>query len=136
MTAVASLVARPVLPARGFLVALAQRYRLWRQRRRWIAEMADATALGHLDDILNDAAISRADLRFLIEAPVDAGRQIDAMAHTGGVDLAVLPPDTRREAEWVCARCVCRGPCKHWLRTGEWQDGDDTRCPNAALFRQ
>jgi uncharacterized protein YjiS (DUF1127 family) len=120
--------------ARGLADVVAERIRNWRQQRRWKAEVADLASLGRLDDFLKDTALSRADLRYLARAPADAGTQIEVMAQIAGVDLAALPPETRREAEWVCARCACREPCKQWLRTGQWADGDDTRCPNAGLF--
>lgn len=122
-------------PARGFAARLAERLRLWRQRRRWIDEMAGAAALGRLDDTLNDVGITRAELDLLIEAPADAGRQFEVLAEAARVDVHHLDPGVLREAMWVCTRCETRAPCKRWMRTGVWRDGADMRCPNAALFR-
>jgi uncharacterized protein YjiS (DUF1127 family) len=122
------------LPAPGFTARLTERLRLWRERRRWIGEMADAASLGRLDDTLNDVGITRAELGVLIEGPPDAGRQFETLAEMAQIDLHRLDPAVLREAMWVCSRCATRVPCKRWLSTGVWRDGTDMRCPNAALF--
>ena len=124
--------APPATP--GFTARLAERWRLWREHRRWIAEMANAATLGNLDDTLHDIGMTRAELATLIEAPPDAGRQFETMAEMAQIDLHHLDPAVLREAMWVCSRCECRAPCKRWLETGVWRGGADTRCPNAALF--
>jgi uncharacterized protein YjiS (DUF1127 family) len=122
------------LPKHGFAARLGERLRLWRQRRRWIAEMANAASLGSLDATLNDVGLTRAELGTLIEGPPDAGQQFETLAEMARIDLHQLDPAVLREAMWVCSRCECRTPCKRWLETGIWRGGADTRCPNAALF--
>ncbi len=119
----------------GLAARLVERFRLWRQRRRWLAEMANAGAFGRLDDILHDVGMTHAELGVLIDAPADAGRQLETLAEKAQIDLHHLSPEVLREAMWVCSRCECRVPCKRWLRTGIWRGGSDMRCPNAALFR-
>jgi uncharacterized protein YjiS (DUF1127 family) len=123
------------LPARGFAARLTERLRLWRERHRWIGEMTNAATLGRLDDLLNDVAVTRAELGVLIEAPADAGRQFETLAEMARIDLRHLSPAVLRDATWVCTLCECREPCKRWLHTGVWQHAGDPRCPNAALFR-
>lgn len=114
---------------------LADRWRLWRQRRRWIAEMQQAAALGRLDDLLHDVGITHAELDALIDAPADAGRQFELLAEMEHADLRQFPPEVRREAEWACIRCDCRAACKRWLNRGVWDYQGDPRCPNAGLLR-
>ena len=121
-------------PSCSLTARLTERLRLWRQRRRWIGEMAGAAQLGRLDDMLNDVALTRAELDVLIDAPADAGAQFETFAEMAQVDLHSLDPAVLREAHWVCTRCESRRPCKRWLRTGVWRDSADMRCPNAALF--
>jgi uncharacterized protein YjiS (DUF1127 family) len=135
MTSLAAISVTAPQPARGLAARLAERLRLWRQRRRWIGEMASAAALGGLDDTLNDVGITRAELGVMIEAPADAGRQFETFAEMARIDLHHLDPAVLREAMWVCTSCECREPCKRWLRTGVWKASGDQRCPNAALFR-
>lgn len=118
----------------GFAARLAERWRLWREHRRWIAEMANAATLGNLDDTLHDVGITRAELDTLIDAAPDAGRQFEKLAEMAQIDLHHLDPAVLRGAMWVCSRCECKTPCKRWLETGVWRGGDDARCPNAALF--
>ena len=113
---------------------VAERVRDWRRRRRWIKEMANAAALGRLDDILDDAALTRAELDLLMQGPGDAGRQFETLAAMASLNLDHLSPEVRREAMWKCAGCTCRAACKRWLRTGVWR-GAPMRCPNAALLR-
>lgn len=117
------------LPAR-----IVARFRLWRKRRRWIGEMADAAAFGQLDGILADVGLNHAELGFLMDGPADAGREFGIFAQMQGVDVKRLPPDVVREAVHACAHCASRVPCKRWLRTGTWKYDGDSRCPNAALF--
>ena len=133
MNLAAIAVATP-LPSRSLTARLTERWRGWRQRRRWIGEMAAAAQFGRLDDMLDDVALTRAELGVLIDAPADAGAQFETFAEMAQVDLHSLDPAVLREAHWVCTRCESRTPCKRWLRTGVWRDGADMRCPNAALF--
>jgi uncharacterized protein YjiS (DUF1127 family) len=134
MTDPAAIAVAAPLPSRNLTARFTERLRLWRQRRRWMSEMADAAQLGRLDDTLNDVGITRAELGALIEAPADAGRQFETLAEMAQIDLRRLSPAVLREALWVCTRCESRAPCQRWLRTGVWRDGADMRCPNAALF--
>ncbi len=129
---------RPVhpLPAHGAAARLAERWRLWRERRRWIGEMRDAAALGRLEGLLHDIGITHAELDFLIDGPADAGRQFEQLAAAEHVDLSGLAPEVLRDAMWKCIRCSCREPCKRWLESGIWDYEGDPRCPNAALLRQ
>lgn len=124
----------PPLPPRHLAKRCTERFRLWRRKRRWMAEMADAAALGRLDDILNDIGMTHAELEELMAAPADSGRQFEIMAEMEGLDLDKLPSHVLREAMWQCTRCPFRAPCKRWLRTGEWRHQGDSRCPNAALL--
>ena len=121
-------------PPHSLAARIAERWRLWRQRRRWISELQQVAALGRLDDLLGDIGISHADLDQLIDRPADAGRQFEQLAAMEQVDLRQFPPEVLREAEWACLRCECRAPCKRWLRTGAWEHDGDSRCPNAALL--
>jgi uncharacterized protein DUF6455 len=125
----------PPLPSRRLMARVAERWHGWRERRRWIGEVSEAAQLGRLDDILNDVSLTRAELDGLIEGPADAGRQLDQLAAMAQVDLGEVEPAVLREATWVCTRCEIRDACKHWLNTGVWNGGDNTRCPNAALLR-
>lgn len=118
----------------GVAARLFKRWQLWRQRRRWIAEMTEAAALGRLDEILTDIGMTHADLKLLIDAPVDAGQQFEQLAEMEHGELTGLDPSQLREATLICARCECREPCKRWLRTGVWDGDGDQRCPNAALI--
>ena len=115
---------------------IAARYRLWRERRRWVGEMANVAALGRLNDVLNDVGLTRAELGVMVEGPADAGRQFETLAGLAEADLTACSPAALREAAWICARCAHRDACKRWLRTGEWRDDEDMRCPNATLFRR
>jgi uncharacterized protein YjiS (DUF1127 family) len=117
------------------MARVGERLRLWWERRRWIGEMRDASALGRFGDVLKDTGISRADLGEMIEAPADAGRQFEALAEVEGVDVRQFPPEVLHEAIRVCIRCAYRGPCKRWLATGVWAYGEEARCPNTALLR-
>lgn len=135
MTGPASTALSESLPLHGFAARVTERFRLWRQRRRWMGEMANAAALGRFDDILNDVGITRAELGVMIDAPADAGMQFETFADAAQIDLRHRSPAVLREAMWVCTFCECAEPCKHWLRTGVWRDGADMRCPNAALYR-
>ena len=119
---------------RGLPARIVERLRLWHERRRCISEMANAAALGRLDDLLDDAGMTRADLTVLMDGPSDAGRQFEVFAKMEGVDVRRLPAGVLREAIRVCARCDRRAPCKRWLRTGVWRDQRDSRSPNAALL--
>ncbi len=114
---------------------IAERLRLWRERRRWVHEMAAAATLSRLDDLLNDVELTRAELDRLIDGPSDAGRQLEALAAMAQVDLHDVDAATLREAGWTCAGCRLRSACKGWLRDGIWRGEGDTRCPNAALLR-
>ena len=125
----------PPIAGPGLTARIAEYWRLWRQHRRWVGEIADAAALGRLDGMLNDLAMTRAELDLLIAAPADAGRQLEQMAEAEQADLHALSPDTLREASWTCIRCEKRAPCRRWLRTGVWDGRGDPRCPNAALLR-
>lgn len=131
----ADIAVSPPLPAHGFAGRIAEHYRLWRERRRWIGEMANAASLGRLDDVLNDVGLTRAELDLIAEGPVDAGRQFETLAGLAEADLPSFSPAVLREAMWKCTRCAHREACQRWLRTGEWHAGEDMRCPNAALFR-
>ena len=124
----------PSQPLTEFFAALAERFHYWRERRRWIAEMTRAAALGHAGSILSDLGLNRAQLDVLMTGPVDAGRQFEPMAKAAGASLDAVPPAVLRDAEWSCTVCEHRRACAHWLRSGEWTDGD-TRCPNADLLR-
>jgi uncharacterized protein YjiS (DUF1127 family) len=135
MTGPATTDLSPIQPPRGVAARLAERFRWWRQRRRWIGEMANAATLGRPGEMLDDVGITRAELDFLIKAPADAGRQFETLAAAEQVDLRQLRPEVLREAMWTCARCECRAPCERWLRTGIWNYSGDPRCPNAALLR-
>ena len=126
----------PPLPSRGLGERLVERYVDWRRKRRWIAELHEAAALGRLDDVLDDIGLTHEQLDRLIDAPADAGQQFETLAAMAHIDLHHLPPETLREAMWTCVNCACREACKRWLDTGEWRDSEDSRCPNAALFRQ
>ncbi len=123
-------------PAPSLAARLAARFRLWRRRRRWLAEMSEAAALGRLDDMLNDMSLTRAELGTLVDAPADAGTQFETFARLADVDLRELDPAVLREAIWKCTRCDCRTACKLWLRTGVWKHAGDQRCPNAELLRR
>jgi uncharacterized protein YjiS (DUF1127 family) len=136
MTGPATTVLSPIRPPRGVTARLAERFRWWRRRRRWIGEMANAAALGRPGGTLDDVGITRAELDFLIKAPLDAGRQFETLAAAVQADLRRLRPEVLREAMWVCARCASRVPCKRWLRTGTWNYSGDPRCPNAALLHR
>jgi uncharacterized protein YjiS (DUF1127 family) len=114
---------------------IAERVRLWRERRRWVREMASAATLTRLDDLLNDVELSRAELDQLIDGPPDAGRQLETLAAMAQVDLHSIDAAMLREASWKCARCRLHAACKVWLRDGSWRGDGDTRCPNAALLR-
>ena len=120
--------------APGLTARIAERWRLWRHRRRWISEMRDAAALGRLDDLLQDVGMTRGELDLLIEVPLDAGQQFETLAEMEKVELSAIPPDELREAHWNCVRCDCREPCKRWLATGVWEHEGDSRCPNADLL--
>jgi uncharacterized protein YjiS (DUF1127 family) len=135
MTSPAEIAVAAPPPARGFAARLTERLRGWRERRRWIGEMADAAALGRPGEVLNDVGITRAELGALTDGPADAGRQFETLAEMAQIDLHQFGPAVLREAMWVCARCASRAPCQRWLRTGVWRDGADMRCPNAALLR-
>ena|ERR1051326_8602578 len=113
----------------------AERFRSWRERRRWATELAAAAALGRLDSLLEDIAITRSELDALANGPADAGRQFEQWAAATHADLHQLDVAALREAFWVCARCACREPCKRWLRGQGWDANGDQRCPNAALLR-
>lgn len=131
----------PVAPfpspsAPGVLARMAERWRQHRRRNRWVREMANVASLGRLDDVLCDVALTRSELGSLINGRPDAGSQFEKLARMENVDLSRERPETLREAMWNCARCPCRAPCDHWLRTGEWTGDGDTRCPNAALLRR
>jgi uncharacterized protein YjiS (DUF1127 family) len=134
MTSPAAIAVAAPQPARGLALRVAERLRLWRERRRWIGELAGAASLGRLDDTLNDVGITRAELGVLSEAPVDAGRQFETFAEMARIDLRHLDPAVLREAMWVCTRCETRAACRRWLNVGVWRGGGDSRCPNAALF--
>ncbi len=121
-------------PPPSLSARFAERLRLWFERRRWLGEMANASALGRFDEVIKDAGMSRADLDVMIDAPSDAGRQFEALAEAEGIDLQELDPEVLREAIAVCVRCQYRAPCKRWLRTGIWTYGKEPRCPNAALL--
>jgi uncharacterized protein YjiS (DUF1127 family) len=136
MTGSAATALSPALPSRGVAARLGERFRRWRQRRRWIGEMTNAAAFGRLDETLNDVGLTRAELGFLIKAPANAGRQFETLAAAEQVDLRQLRPEVLREAMWTCARCECRAPCERWLRTGVWKYSGDPRCPNAALLHR
>jgi hypothetical protein len=124
----------PPLPPLGFGERLAVNLRLWREKRRWVAEMQRAAGRGELDGILNDIGLSRGDLDTLIDAPADAGRQFETYAAMNHVDLHRVDAAELREAEWTCIRCSHADACRHWLRDGIWDDGADQRCPNAELM--
>lgn len=124
------------LPPIGFATRLALNLRLWREKRRWIAEMRHAAGLGRLNDILSDVGLSRGDLDTLIDAPVDAGHQFETYATMAQVNLRDLDPAKLREAEWACIRCPHADPCRRWLREGVWDNADDPRCPNAAFMKR
>lgn len=113
-----------------------ERFRAWRQKRRWVGEMRDAAALGRLDEVLDDVGMTHAELDELIAAPADAGLQFAQMAELQGADLDRIPPARLREAIRKCTRCTSRTACKRWLRDGEWRYDGDPRCPNAALLRR
>jgi Family of unknown function (DUF6455) len=119
----------------GLAARITEHWRLWRQHRRWVGEIADAASLGRLDGILNDVSMTRAELDLLIAGPADAGRQLDQMAAAEGADLRRLRPEDLRQASWTCIHCEKRAPCKRWLRCGIWDGKGDPRCPNAALLR-
>lgn len=125
----------PVPPLR-LAGRIAERLRLWRERRRWVREMTTAATLSRLDDLLNDVELTRAELDQLVDGPPDAGRQLERLAAMAEIDLHAIDAATLREATWRCARCQLRTACKGWLRDGIWRGGGgDTRCPNAALLR-
>lgn len=121
-------------PARSLTGRVVEHVRLWRERRRWIGEMANAAAFGRLDDVLTDVGLNRAELGYLMDGPVDAGRQFEVFARMEGLDIHRLPTGVLREAVRTCAHCHCRTACKRWLRTGVWKHDGDSRCPNAALL--
>ncbi len=132
--AAASLPASSPVPS--FRARVLERLRLWFERRRWIGELRGACALSRFEALLEDAALSRADVGALIEAPADAGRQFEALAAALGVDVSRFHPQVLREAVRVCVRCQHRGPCKRRLRAGGAIEGEGWRCPNAALFER
>ena len=136
MAGTASMGFDAVSPLGGLRARVTERFRLWRERRRWIAGMANAAAAGRLDGVLHDVGITRADLDALADGPVDAGRPFERLAELERVDLRKVSPAVLREAEWVCTRCACREDCGRWLRTGVWDHAGDSRCPNAALLWQ
>lgn len=123
------------LPRPEVVGRIAARWRLWRERHRWPREVANVAALGRIEDVLEDVGITRAELDTLTAAPLDAGRQFPALAGMAGADLSKFAPEAVREAAWACTRCGHRDACRRWLRTGQWRDGGDMRCPNAALYR-
>ena len=122
------------IPPVHFVTRIAERVRLWRERRRWVHEMEAAATLGRLDDLLNDVELTRAELDRLIEGPPDAGRQLETLARMAQVDLHAVDAAALREATWKCAGCRSRTACKGWLRDGVWRGDGDARCPNAALL--
>lgn len=122
------------VPPLHLAARIVERFRLWRERRRWVREMTAAATLSRLDDLLNDVELTRAELDRLIEGPPDAGRQLEALAGMEQIDLHSLDAAVLREATWTCARCQSRAACKRWLRDGVWRGDGDTRCPNAALL--
>lgn len=124
----------PSQPLTELFARLTDWFGYWRERRRWIAEMRNIAALGRLDDVLADIGLNRAQLGVLMTGPVDAGRQLDAMAAAAGTDLDAIPPAVLRDAQWTCTLCESRSACAHWLRSGEWSGGDP-RCPNADLLQ-
>ena len=124
--------ASPMLP--GWAAELAGRWRLWRQKRRWIGEMKGAVALDGVEGVLHDIGITRAELDLVVDSPADAGTQFQQMAEMSGIDLQRIEAAALREAVLKCTSCERREPCKRWLRSGVWRDGVDMRCPNAALF--
>jgi uncharacterized protein YjiS (DUF1127 family) len=126
----------PPVPPSHFVSRCAERFRCWRRKRRFIAEMRQAAALGRLDEVLADLGLSRFELDDLMTAPADAGREFEIMARMEGFDPDRLRPEVLRDAMRKCARCEGRDACKRWLRTGEWHHDGDSRCPNAGLFRR
>ena len=126
----------PPAPPRHFVARVADRYRCWRRKRRFVADMQKAAALSRFDDLLADIGLSRAELDELMAAPADAGCEFEIMARMEGLDPDRMHPEALREAMRTCMRCPGRVACKRWLRTGEWRHDGDPRCPNAALFRR
>lgn len=126
----------PPVPPSHFVARAAERYRCWRRKRRWIAEMRKAAALGRLDEVLADLGLTRAELDELMATPADAGREFEIMARMEGLDPDRLRPEVLRDAMRNCMRCEARDACKCWLRTGVWRHDGDPRCPNAGLFHR
>ena len=135
MTDLAPAFASSSHPLVGFFADLAQRFAYWRERRRWIAEMTNVASLGRPGAILADIGLGRAQLDVLMTGPVDAGRQLGAMAAGMGAALQHVPPSVLRDAEWTCTVCPNGKACAHWLRNGEWVGDGDSRCPNEAVLR-
>lgn len=64
--------------------------------------------------------------------PCPADKQFETFTHMLGLKLNVLELATLKPES--CARCVCRKPCRRWLRTGVFNYAGDPRCPSAALL--
>ena len=135
MTDLAPAFVAPSQPLFGFVAELMRRFGYWRERRRWIAEMAGVASLGRPGSILTDIGLNHAQLDVLMTGRVDAGRQLEAMAAGMGAALEHVSPAVLRDAEWTCTVCPKGPACAHWLRNGEWVGDGDQRCPNEPLLR-
>ena len=125
----------PPIPPSRFAASCLARLRGWRRKRRWAREMANAAALGRLDEILADVGMTRTEWEELMTEPEPAGLQFESMTDMLGVRREKLPPAVVHDAMRVCGRCECQSACKRWLSTGRWAYDGDPRCPNAKLLR-
>ncbi|MBV9824530.1 MAG: hypothetical protein JO001_02445 [Alphaproteobacteria bacterium] len=121
----------------GLLTRIGERWRLWRECRRMLAELRSVAPRGPVDrEFLRDIGVTQAELDELAAGPLAAGRQFEALAAVERVDLHAIRPRELREAYWACVHCECREPCKQWLQTGTWNHDGDSRCPNSELLHR
>jgi hypothetical protein len=109
-----------------------ERFKALRVRLRELAEIQD---LSEAD--LNDLALSRDQLRALVEIPPDVADRVARMAQIFGLTPEDLTADRGEYVDVLatCSTCQTRAECAHEMAKGDAADAENCGfCVNAGTF--
>ena len=93
--------------------------------------------LGLSGSELSDAGLSSSDRNWVINAPGDTRKRMEAMAQSLGLDPAEIGRDRWREMEMAqaCGQCGDLRTCRKFLGGKPVSEGPNTFCPNFQRFQ-
>ena len=121
----------------GFFWRCADAFHIWRERSRQWQEFEELAKSGHLDSILSEVGLSRAQLPIIMQAYPGSTRRRTQMMRWMGVDPSrVAGSQDLRAIEWRCIECRSARQCDDWLAAPKSAGAVADFCPNLDTLKR